>query len=446
LQKSAQLNVRHVADTGGNMISARVFILIAMIIRQVYQMLLQYLSDVQRKKPLPEVVADIYDADRYQKYLEYTADTKRLRNKYKLIDLAVECLLIFSPLYRCIEITTGGNPYGVFFLTYGIIWTIGIITEACASYEVTFDILEKYEINKKTKKEFVKDFALEQGFSLVLMIAIMVIAIFVGEHMVIWTNNFSIGYFRSIQICAVVGVVFLVFFCVAKLLSYFVLRKQYTFTPMDEGELKDKINKLQEESKKKVKEIYIYNESKKSTTKNAFLLKLFWHREFGIADNFMNENAERELLAVLSHEVGHLKHRKDIRNFVSYGINAILVVMAVILVANPEICLKINAWVRDSFNISSGNYYLYFVVYSYFVTPIMFLIGIFSSYKSKYEEYEADQEAVRNGYGEDLIKTFKALSSDELVNVDPHPFVEFMEYSHPGMYRRITAIKNADSN
>ena len=101
---------------------------------------------------------------------------------------------------------------------------------------------------------------------------------------------------------------------------------------------------------------------------------------------------------------------------------------------------------RPLTTITYANYYVYFVVYSYIVTPIMFLVNVFESYKSKWEEYEADREAVKNGYGEALITTFKTLSSDELVNVNPHPFIEFTQYDHPGMYRRIKAIKEAEEN
>ena len=60
------------------MISAKVFIIATMLIQQIYRLLLTHMEDVQRKKPLPEEVADVYDADRYQKYLEYTADRKKI--------------------------------------------------------------------------------------------------------------------------------------------------------------------------------------------------------------------------------------------------------------------------------------------------------------------------------------------------------------------------------
>ena len=207
--------------------------------------------------------------------------------------------------------------------------------------------------------------------------------------------------------------------------------------------MRDKIEVLQADSKKKVKKIYVYNESKKTSTKNAFLLKLFWHREFGIADNFINENAENELLAVLSHEIGHLKHKKNIFNFISYGIKVLLVVTVICIVANPEFILFINRWIRESFNITTNNYYLILVVFGYIIQPIGFLINIYESFRSRWEEYEADREAVANGYGKELINTFKTLSNDELINVNPHPFIEFTEYDHPGMYQRIKAINQA---
>ena len=425
--------------------TARIFIFIAMLIGQVYRLALAHAADVQRKKPLPEEVADVYDADRYQTFLEYTADRKKLRNKFKIVNLAIECLLIFSPVYGYIEKLCSGNAYGVFFVTFGIVWLIELVIDVWADYEVTFHLLEKYGMNKKDRREFVKDEILEQSLELVVMVAFMSVVIYVGEHLAGWTNNFSIGLLKSLLLCGIVGVVGALVLAVLQLISYGVLRKQYTFTPMEDGELKDKINKLQESSKRKVKHIYVYNESKKTTTKNAFLLKLFWHKEFGIADNFMNENAEEELLAVLSHEVGHLKHRKDFWNFIDYGIKALLAAAVVAIVADPSVCLWMNDWIRRSFDITINNYYLTFTVYSYIVSPIFWLYGIFGSYKSKKEEYEADREAVANGYGEALIKTFKSLSSDELVDVNPHPFIEFTEYDHPGMYRRIKAIQEAAS-
>lgn len=425
------------------MFSARLFILLVLIIKLIYDFILSKVADNQRKKPLPEEVADVYDAKRYQTYLDYTADSKKVRNKFKAVNLIIDTVLVFSPIYTWFDAMGDNNPYKVFLITYAVIWVIGLVIETWSSYEVTFGILEKYGFNKKDIKEFIKDEVLGQFLDVFVTVLLMLIMIYAGEHMSAWTNNFTVGLATSLVICLAVVAVIYAFICIARLVSYIVLKKQYTFTEMEEGELKSKINGLQESSKKKIKKIYIYNESKKTTTKNAFLLKLFWHREFGVADNFMNENAEDELLAILSHEIGHLKHRKDIRNYISYGIKVIIFAIVVCLVANPSLCLDINSWIRKSFDLTINNYYLIFIVYSSIIEPVGFVMGVFEAYRSRCEEYEADREAVSNGYADALIRTFKTLSSDELVNVNPHPFIEFTQYDHPGMYQRIKAIENA---
>lgn len=425
------------------MISARIFILIMSIGSLLYGIIISGISDKHRKKPLPEEVSDVYNPERYQTYINFEADKKKLRNKYKAINLILDIVLIFSPVYEYIDNWFNGNPYLIFLTTYMIIWVISTIIETFASYEITFGLMEKYGLNKKDLKEFVKDEVINELMGLFITVALLELLTFIGEHMSEWTNGFSVGYKVSFLICLGIVAVLFIFFVVAQLIGYAVLKKQYTFTPLKDGELKDKINALQADSKKKVKRIYIYNESKKTTTKNAFLLKLFWHREFGIADNFINENAEDELLAVLSHEIGHLKHKKNILNFISYGEDVLLAIIVLLLMVNPEIILICTNWIRESFNITANNYYLIFIVFGYIIKPLSFLSGLFSMYKSRWEEYEADRESVKNGYGEALITTFKTLSSDELVNVYPHPFIEFTEYDHPGMYQRIKAIREA---
>lgn len=427
------------------MFSARIFILIMSLGKLIYDIIVTKLADKQRKKPLPEEVSDVYDRERYQTYLDYVSDSKKVKNKFTVISLITDIIIIFSPIYQYIDSFFNHNPYLSFLGIYGIIWLIGTIVGTWSSYEITFKIMEKYGLNKKDLKEFIKDEVLQNILEIILMVGLCEILTYIGEHMAVWTNNFSVGYGKSILICILIFAAIYAFICIAGLISYLVLKKQYTFTPLEEGDLRDKINKLQEDSKKKVKYIYVYNESKKTTTKNAFLLKLFWHREFGIADNFMNENAEDELLAVLSHEIGHLKHKKNILNFIAYGGIALGAVLVVFLMVNPSIILYITRWIRDSFNIVGNNYYLIIIVFEYIYKPLSYLAGLFVAYKSRWEEYEADREAVTNGYGEALIQLFKDLSRDELVNVNPHPFIEFTEYDHPGMYQRIRAIRAAEA-
>lgn len=425
------------------MISTKLFILIAIVISNIYDVISWRVADGQRKKPLPDEVADIYDSERYQKYLEYTADNKRLSFKYKVIEGVTDLILIFSPIYSAIEKMCHSNPYLITLVTLLIVDIVAGISHWFSEYERTFTVEEKYGFNKKDLKEFVKDFMLEQLLSFVLMIVILEFITFVIENLFKWTNGFEVSVANSIIITtAMVGAFFIIIVLMQRL-SYVMLKKQYVFTPLEDGPLRDKILAFQEGAKKKTDKIYIYNESKKSTSKNAFLLKIIGRREFGIADNFMNENDEKELLAVLSHEVGHLKHKKNLLNYLSYSVYVVLYIIIIFSLINPGIFQMLAAWIRSSFSIEVNNYYLLVVTVTWITKPVLWVYSIFNNYRSRCEEREADREAVKNGYGNELIATFKQMSTDELINVNPHPFIEFTEYSHPGMYQRIKAINEA---
>ncbi|MDA3874602.1 MAG: M48 family metalloprotease, partial [Kiritimatiellae bacterium] len=75
-------------------------------------------------------------------------------------------------------------------------------------------------------------------------------------------------------------------------------------------------------------------------------------------------------------------------------------------------------------------------------TPIAALLGIATSVLSRKFEYEADAFAVRTTRGADpLIQGLKKLSVDNLSNLTPHPWMVFLEYSHPPVLQRIQAMR-----
>lgn len=425
--------------------SARLLLVLLMAAEIVYDLIRMYIAAQQRKKPLPPEVADVYDAERYRQYLSYVADHRKSLLIVRGVTFVTSTILYYSNIFSALENWLGGNPYLILIATQTVFTSIDTIIDVIDDYHCTFVIEEKYGLNKQDRKGFVKDKALEILLNLVVLYGLSLIVTFIGEHMAQWTDGFSVSLGKALLIAVIIAAVIALFVFGASLLSLWVMKKQYTFTPLPEGALRDKVIALQEGSKKKVKIINVYDESKKSTSKNAFLLKLLWHREFGIADNFINENAEEELLAVLSHEIGHLKHKKNWLNYLSYALIAALFMLFTWAVHRPGAMLNMNGWIRSSFGITTNNYFLLMGVYMAIFTPLSRIISIFNNYRSRSEEYEADREAVKNGYGEALIATFKRLSRDELVNVNPHPVIEFLEYDHPGMYQRIRAIREASA-
>ncbi|MGN1343168.1 MAG: M48 family metalloprotease, partial [Traorella sp.] len=416
-------------------------LVIFLFINFAYQLLLYVLCDNQRKKPLPDCVNDIYDSTRYQTFLAYKSDQRKLSLIQKLITMGIDLILIYSNFFSFIESITH-QPYFIVIITFLILFVINTILEYIFEYYTIFTIEEKYGMNKKDHYEFNKDFFINLLLEFALSIVLYLFICFVCESMAHYSISHQITYVQSFLIaCGIVFILALIIILFS-FLSYLGLKSQYQFHELEEGELRSKIEAMMIDCKKKVKKIQVYDESKKSTTKNAFLLKLLWIREFGIADNFLNENSENELLAVLAHEIGHLKHRKDRYDFLKYFILLILFSLFVWILPHIELFARFNEIMLTSFNLSYNNYYLSFLVISIFLEPILIPFTALFNLISRKHEYEADENTIKMGYGEDLIRTFKQLSSDELIDVNPNAFVEMMTYDHPGMYHRIHAIQN----
>ncbi|MBO6046261.1 MAG: M48 family metalloprotease [Erysipelotrichaceae bacterium] len=403
------------------------------------------LIDAKRKEPLPAEVADIYSPERYQTFLNYKSDYRKVALLKSAVSLIMTMMIFLTPLFHIIESISRHTVYSVFFLTAALIIVLNALITFVFDYYSTFTIEEKYGKNKKTLAIFIKDELLDLVLEVAFTAIIMIPLIYLFEHIDGWTHHFTFTYGQSFLMTLAIFAGIMMIYLILLGISYIAIHVQYEFTDLEEGDLRNKIVALMADSKKKVKLIKVYNESKKSTSKNAFLLKVLWHREFGIADNFLSENAEDELLAVLSHEVGHLKHKKNIHNYIRYLMPVCLFALIVYLIPNGQIIINMNNAVKTAFSLTITNYYLLFLIVSTLLEPIMFLFSLYSNFATRIEEYEADYNAVKEGYGEALIRTFKQLSNDELIDVNPPDLIEFIEFDHPGMYHRIKAIREAEA-
>ena len=120
--------------------------------------------------------------------------------------------------------------------------------------------------------------------------------------------------------------------------------------------------------------------------------------------------------------------------------SALLIGGLIWLVANISVLQQLDLAVRSAFGLNATNYLLCISLVLYFLNPYVFFSRTYKNYLSRKQEYAADAYSVSLGYAEPLKDTFMKLSGDELMNVNPAPVIEFLDYDHPGMYRRIKAI------
>ena len=60
------------------------------------------------------------------------------------------------------------------------------------------------------------------------------------------------------------------------------------------------------------------------------------------------------------------------------------------------------------------------------------------------EQAAADAQAVKEGYGEQLISALKKLARQNFSDLAPSPILVKLEYSHPTLSQRIEAIELSD--
>jgi STE24 endopeptidase len=70
------------------------------------------------------------------------------------------------------------------------------------------------------------------------------------------------------------------------------------------------------------------------------------------------------------------------------------------------------------------------------------MTGIATNAYSRKAEYRADRQAVLEGYGEALIMGLKKLGKENFSHLAPAKLLVVLDYSHPPLSERISAIES----
>ena len=419
----------------------RHILFLLILISDAYAVFSYIVTDRQQKKPIPDEVKYIYTPEKYKEFLSYEHDFRPLFIAKRIVNILLSAFIVYSPFFAWLEKVFGSNEYFLALAAALLVSFATLLFSLPRSYYGTFVIREKYGLNKKTKKEFWKDIFISELTSVLISSVLIIMAVFILKRIPGWTQSFGTSGMKIILLLFCILVVCFAAIYGLSVIAYLIQRKQYKFTELEDGELRNSILDLTGGSKKKIRRIEVYNESSKSTQKNAYMLKILWYRAFGIADNFINENSQRELLAVLAHEAGHLKHKNDILDFSKFISLLILFLCFAWMMMNPQVPAGFVKGINDAFGLTVNQYYLIIEYFTSILGPLAGFAGVLSNYVSRRNEYEADFNAVKEGYGKELIDSFAKMGSDELIDVNPAPLIEFLEDDHPSIVNRIRRIR-----
>jgi len=401
----------------------RLIIIAIFLATTIFGFILKYLTYSRRNAPLPENVKDVYDEESYKKTQSYQMEKLSLSSISGVVGMAVSLSFLLNNfhhgLYTYIIAHTDSIYLKSMFLLFVPVIISGIISSLIGIYD-TFGIEAKYGFNKTTALTFITD--LIKGLLIGAVIGGGLLSLFLFMYE-------SIG-----------DGVFLAFFFILAAFSLFInfispllIRIFYKLTPLEDGELKSKIEQLAENTGYKLKGIYMVNASKRSTKLNAFASGFGKTKTIGLFDTLLEKMTDDEVISVLAHEIGHAKKRHILKMLpLSLMVLGVMTLSAYFIITSPSVA---QAFGFSNANLAFGIYVMFIMV-----SPLLLVLQIPSCVLSRKFEYEADSFAKDKSRKEILISALKKLYRESFANLTPHPFVVLMEHSHPTLSQRINAL------
>ena len=285
----------------------------------------------------------------------------------------------------------------------------------------TFVVEERFGFNKVTPKLFILDRLKGWILSILISGLLLTAVIFIYQllpdyfWLVAWAVVSAFSLFMSLFYSELIVPLF---------------NKQ---TPLPEGELRSAIEAFANKTGFSLKNIYVIDNSKRSTKANAYFTGWGKKKRIVLYDTLIDLMSTDEIVAVLAHEIGHNKYKHTIKHIVVSLLTNLLMFYLLGLVLKYDVFAQAAGCEKASFHVNM-------LVFGVLYTPLSLLMGLAGNVLSRSNEFQADAFVKENGMADALVSALKKLSAQSLSNLTPHPAYVFFNYSHPTLYERVKAL------
>jgi len=374
---------------------------------------------------VPEAFKDQVDLASHQKAAKYTVAKgkfNRFSSVFAMLLLLVWTLggglALLSDAWATLawsEMTTGI----VFILSF---FVIGTLIDLPLSWYQTFVLEDRFGFNNNTRALFLSD-TLKQT---VLMLAIGAPLIWGALVLMESTGDYWWLYLWAAWMA----------FALVMMWAYpaFIAPLFNKFTPLEDEQLKARVEGLLARCGFKSQGIYVMDGSRRSGHGNAYFTGLGNNKRIVFFDTLLDTLDEDQIEAVLAHELGHFRRKHVLKNMAVMSLLS-LVGLAVLGWASAE------SWFYTGLGVSTQSnamalilFMLVIPVFSFFLHPMM------TALSRKYE-YEADAYAASVSSSEHLIQALVALYQENASTLTPDPLVSAIYDSHPPATLRVAHLQ-----
>ena len=380
-------------------------------------------------KPLPENVRNIFSKDEYSKSQSY----KKANFKFGLISSIYGFLIIFIVLYfgllgeldSYLRNITFENEISLSILFFLSIFLISDLIKIPFQLYKIFVIEENFGFNTMKISTFlvdkIKSYLISSFFIVILITPLLL-------FIMLYPESFWIYFWMLISAFLIFANIFYTSLIVPLFNKLEVLK---------DGELKQKLDDFSRKVNFPLSNIFVINGSLRSKKANAFFSGLGKNKKIVLYDTLIKNHSADELVAVLAHEIGH------------YKLNHVKTNMAISVVTTGFMLFILSTFIFNSqvsYALGGNVSFRHLEIFAFFIiySPVSSLISILMNIKSRKNEYEADEYAVKNFEKKPMVDALKRLSKDNLTNLTPHPLYEFINYSHPSISKRLYSIEKVN--
>jgi STE24 endopeptidase len=376
---------------------------------------------------VPVAFEGIIDEQELKKISLYTTDNIR----FQLFQTIVGKILFLFIILSGILPWFAESIAQINFLLAGLIFfaALGFVAATIGlpfDYYHSFVVEDRYGFNTKTIKIWFLDLLKSMLVTIVvgtfLLSAILLMLRYAGKTWWIWAWAVLLGFqlLMTILYPTVIAPLF------------------NKFTLLEDSDLKDGIEKLAEREDLNVEGIFQMDATKRTRHTNAYFSGLGKAKRIVLFDSLIQSHSKDEILAILAHEIGHLK-----KNHIKKHL-AVISLVSLLLFYMASKLLTWNA-MYESFGFSNMPLYVGLFLVGILWEPLSFFLSPMGMAISRRFEREADF------YSLGVLKTARHLSTalkkmarENLSNLRPHHLYVWFNYSHPPLLERIKYLEASE--
>lgn len=204
------------------------------------------------------------------------------------------------------------------------------------------------------------------------------------------------------------------------------------FTPLENQDLNARISQLVERAGFHSQGVFVMDASRRSGHGNAYFTGIGRHKRIVFFDTLLEKISPEQILAVLAHEIGHLKHGHIWKGFIVSTVFSALGFLGVAwLQTRVDLFLEFNMLPTPS---------MLLLMASWLGSLVMLPLAPVFSWRSRKHEFQADQYAVTETSATDLGEALLSLYRDNASSVVHDRLYSAYYHSHPPLSERLQAM------